>query len=64
MQKNLRERDLKQGAIRCPSCRTEFPIDEILLESIKDDMEGQLNEQRQVLVNREKQLKENEKQFG
>ena len=63
MQKNLRERDLKQGAIRCPSCRTEFPIDEILLESIKDDMEGQLNEQRQVLVNREKQLKENEKQF-
>jgi hypothetical protein len=63
MQKHLRGRDLKQGDIRCPSCKFGFPLDEVLLESIKDDIEGQLNEKRQVLVNREKQLKANEKQL-
>ena len=35
---------MAQTSIKCPSCRFEFPLDEILLESIKEDFESKNNE--------------------
>ena len=41
---------MAQGNIKCPSCKFDFPLDEILLESIKEDLEQKLNDKRKELV--------------
>ena len=54
---------MAQGNIKCPSCKFDFPLDEILLESIKEDLEQKLNDKRKELVDKEKGLNDREKNF-